>query len=396
VRSVWLLARREARARATSAPVLLATAALAVLLTGYLLVQGLVIDRSATVRVGLAGQAIGLEAGLQAGTRQLGLTVQLSQVGTVTEGTDAVRTGGLDVLVSGATDALTVTVARELDPRLRTALDGLVRAQVLDAQLAEQGLRPSDVDSALASAGVKQVIELLPAESGRGPKLVVGLIIAVLLASVLAVSSTLAARGVADDKAAGLTETLLATTPPGRLLAGKLAGIGVLGLAQLLVLGLLGLLVAAAVGAPLGNGAGTLAVALLWYALGFAGYGTLFAVSGALAGNRAGLSRALAPIGTLLAVAVLGGFALLGLAGANLAGGVTEVLSLLPPFAPLLLPGRFALGVASGWQVAVALVLMLATLGALARFAVQVYPAAVLRQGDPVRLTELLTGTRSA
>ena len=391
MRSVWLLARREARVRAVSAPILLSTAALAVLLTGYLLVQGLVIDRSSTIRVGLAGQAIGLAAGLQAGTQQLGLTVQLSQVATVTEGTDAVSNGNLDVLVSGATDALTVTVTHDLDPRLRTALDGLVRAQVLDAQLAEQGLKPSDVDNALAQAGVKQVIELLPGESGRGPKLVVGLIIAVLLASVLVVSSTLAARAAADDKTEGLTESLLATTPPGRLLAGKLAGLGLLGLVQLLVLGLLGLLVAAAVGAPLGNGAGTLAFALLWYALGYAGYGTLFALSGACSAGRADLSRALAPVGTLLGVAVLGGFVLLGLAGADVADGLTAVLSLLPPFAPLLLPGRFALGLVPGWQVALALVLMLAALVAQARFAVRVYPAAVLRRGDPVRLIEVIS-----
>jgi ABC-2 type transport system permease protein len=402
-RAIWLLARREARSRATGAPLLIGTAALAILLAGYLILQGLVIDRSQTIRVGLAGQAIGLESGLQAGAAQLGLSVDISQVATVTEGTDAVRHGRLDVLVSGATDALQVTVARELDPRLRTALDGLVRAQTLDAQLAEAGLKPSDVDSALAQAGVRQVVQLLPSDPGRGQRLVVGLAMAVLLASVLGSCGTLAARGVAEEKSSGIAEGLLAVTPPGRLLAGRIIGLGVLGLVQLLVLGLLGIAVAAAVGLPVGGSGAALGYGLLWFALGFCLYGTGFAVAGALVARRDQLPRAIAPVASALSVAVLAGFALLGLAGAQEGEGAVAAFSVLPPFAPVLLPGRLALGSVPGWQVALAVVLMLAAIAGLARFAGRVYPSALLREGDPVRLRELLhhqenelSGSRSA
>ena len=390
-RSVWLLAHREARVRATGTPLVLGTVALALLLIGYLLLQGLVFNRSETIRVGLAGQAIGLQSGLEAGARQLGLTVETSSVATVTEGTDEVRSGSLNVLVSGATDSLTVTVSHDLDPRLRTALDGLVRAQVLDAQFAEAGLRPSDVDTLLAQAGVKHVIQLYPSDPGRDDRLAAGLAVAFLLSCALAVTGTLAARETADERRSGMAESLLAVTPAGRLLAGRVIGLGALGLAQLALLGLLGIAVGAAAGVPIGGGARTLGYGLCWYALGFGFYGTAFTLSGTLASRRAELPRALTPVGALLAVGVLGGFTLLGLAGAERADDLVSALSVLPPFAPVLMPGRLALGAVPDWQVALAVLLMLGAIVAVARLAVRAYPAALLRQDGRPRLADLFT-----
>lgn len=391
-RSVWLLARREVLARLGTPTVVIGTVALAVLLAGYLVLQGVVFNRSAPIRVGFVGQAIGLESGLSAGAGQLDLTVRTSQVATVAEGTDAVRSGALDALVSGATDALTVTVADQLDNRLRTALDSLVRAQVLDAQLAEAGLHPSDVDRAIEQAGVRQVIQLGQNDPERDQRLAVGLTAMLLLATALGMFGTLAARGVVADKASGMAESLLATVRPGWLLAGRIIGLGVLGLVQLLVVGLIGLLVGAAAGVldGVGNGVTALCFMLLWYALGFGLYGTALAVAAGLVSRPGDLCRAVAPVGGVLAAAVLISITVLATTGSSV---LTVALSVLPPFAPLLMPARMAANALPGWQFAIAAGLLIVAIGWLARLAGRIYPAALLRDGDPVRLTEALRHT---
>lgn len=386
-RSVWLLARREVLARLWTPAVVIGTVGLAVLLAGYLVLQGVVFDRSAPIRVGFVGQAIGMESGLSAGAGQLDLTVRTSQVATVAEGTDAVRSGKLDVLVSGATDALTVTVADQLDNRLRAALDSLVRAQVLDAKLAEAGLHPSDVDTAIAQAGVRQVIQLDQSDPEHDQRLAVGLTAMLLLAAALGMFGTLAARGVVEDKSSGMAESLLATVRPGWLLAGRVIGFGVLGLLQLLVVGLIGLVVGVAAGvlAGVGNGVTALCFMLLWYALGFGLYGTALAVAAGLASRPGELFRAVAPVGGVLVAAVLISVTVLATTGSSI---LTVALSVLPPFAPLLLPARMAANALPGWQFAVAAGLMIVAIAWLARLAGRIYPAALLRDGDPVRLTK--------
>ena len=66
-------------------------------------------------------------------------------------------------------------------------------------------------------------------------------------------------------------------------------------------------------------------------------------------------------------------------------------LSLLPPFAPVLMSLRIATGDAQGWQVALAIVLMVASIAGLAWFAGRMYANSVfpvckrVRYGDAFR-----------
>ena len=57
------------------------------------------------------------------------------------------------------------------------------------------------------------------------------------------------ASGVVEEKASRVVEVLLATIRPRELLAGKVIGLGLLGLGQLLMVAVIGLLIASASGA---------------------------------------------------------------------------------------------------------------------------------------------------
>ena len=141
---------------------------------------------------------------------------------------------------------------------------------------------------------------------------------------------------------------------PRHLLAGKVIGIGLLGLAQLaLVAGLAAILLAAGVfDAPASLG-GSLALVIPWFALGFALYAVAYAAAGALASRQqdAELGRPTVTY-TLLAAYFVGYVAL----STDTNGLLAHVLTVFPLTAPLVLPARSALVGVPLWEHALAVV----------------------------------------
>jgi len=69
------------------------------------------------------------------------------------------------------------------------------------------------------------------------------------------------------------------------------------------------------------------------------------------------------------------------------------VLSVIPLFSPTLMPIRQALGVAPGWEVGLAVALVVLLIPALVWLAGRVYSGAVLRVGSRVRLRDAIRST---
>jgi len=91
------------------------------------------------------------------------------------------------------------------------------------------------------------------------------------------------AQGVVEEKATRIIEILLATVPPSRLLAGKIIGIGLVGLLQLAIIAAVALVlvtVTNVVSIPTFTLAAILGY-LMWFTLGFLLYATAYAAGGA-------------------------------------------------------------------------------------------------------------------
>jgi ABC-2 type transport system permease protein len=376
-RSVWLVARREFGARVRSRQALGTTASVAVLLIAFLLLQTYVFNQSRTLRIGVAGQAISLQEVLPQEMAALGAPIDVHAVDSVAAGLQQVRDGRLDVVVYGARSALHVTVDNQLDPRLRATLNGQVRQQILEAQIAQLGARPDDVLSKVDQVAIS-VTQLNATDPNIGQRVAVGVLTALLLAWSLLVFPVLAARRVADDATSGTAEALLPVLRPRRLLAGGLAGTGLAGLVHVAVIGVLGTAVAMLlrVASVPSSVLVALVAGLAGFVLGFALYGTLACGLTALTSRPADRRRVLLGVGVL----VLGVLAVsLALLAADPRGSATAVLSVLPPFAPVLLPGRLAVGVGTGWEILLAVALTLVTIVGLAWFAGRAYPKSLLR-----------------
>jgi ABC-2 type transport system permease protein len=111
----------------------------------------------------------------------------------------------------------------------------------------------------------------------------------------------------------------------------------------------------------------------------------VFAAAASLVSRQEELQSVLTPISMTIIVAFVAG---INLMIGSPSGQTVMVLSLLPPFAPILMPGRMAMGVATTWQVVLAIVLALAAIAAITWLGGKVYANAVLRTGARVKLRE--------
>ncbi|HEX2103194.1 MAG TPA: ABC transporter permease [Solirubrobacteraceae bacterium] len=192
------------------------------------------------------------------------------------------------------------------------------------------------------------------------------------------------ATGVVEEKATRVVELLLSAICPRQLLAGKVIGIGLLGLGQLLLIGLFGVLVGSASGQleVTADVVAAVGVVLAWFVLGFGLYSCAFAVAGSLVPRQEEIQSVTAPLTVLILASFFLSFGALDDPGSSLA----HVLSFVPPSAPMVMPVRSIAGDAAGWEIAASAGLTLLAAAALIALAARVYGAAVLRTGSRVSL----------
>jgi ABC-2 type transport system permease protein len=202
----------------------------------------------------------------------------------------------------------------------------------------------------------------------------------------------LLASGVVEEKASRVVEVLLATIRPRDLLAGKIVGLGVLGLAQMAVLAAAGLTAAAAAGALAidGDVVGSAALAVAWFVLGYAFYAGLFACAGALVPRQEELQASMTPLTMIILISFFVSFAVLDQPD----GTVAQISSFIPFSAPITMPPRVALGEASGFEIVAAIVITAAAAAALIPLAGRIYSGAVLRTGASVKVRDAWRASR--
>ncbi len=201
------------------------------------------------------------------------------------------------------------------------------------------------------------------------------------------------ATGVVEEKASRVVEVLLATIRPKELLAGKVIGLGILGLGQLLLIAVLGLGIAAASGAVDVDGAliGAAALSLVWFVLGYAFYACAFAVAGALVPRLEEMQSSTTPLTLIIMISLFVAFAV----NSNPDGTLAVVTSFIPFTAPMTLPPRIVVGEASTVEIVGGVVVTVAATAILIPLAARVYEGAVMRTGSAVKLRDAWRAARA-
>lgn len=194
------------------------------------------------------------------------------------------------------------------------------------------------------------------------------------------------AQGIVEEKQSRVVEVVLSTVSTRQLLAGKVLGIGALGLGQILLIAVAGtgaLLFATDIEPPPGL-VPIVGVVLAWYLLGYAIYALLFAVAGAVVARVEDLQSAATPI----VIIIVAGFGAAQFALQNPTGTLAVVLGYVPLTAPLIQPIRVAAESANPVEIVIAVALGLATVAALVPLVGRLYAGGVLRTRARVRLRD--------
>ncbi len=385
--AVSLVAGREVTTKMRSKAFIITTVATLVLLVGFALVMK-INSGGSDATVGVTEETAAIGAPLKATAEAIGESVDTRTVAEK-DGRAQVADESLDALVVGDGASFRVIVKKDLDDNLRNAFNVLAGQVALNRQIEDLGGDPAEVNSAVADA--KVAVEPLEEPYPYQPdQLALGIIAGILIYMSLLLNGQMVAQGVVEEKSSRVVELLLSTIRPWQLMAGKVLGIGFVGLVQMAVIGGVGVAAALALDVltiSASAAVGTVIWLIVWYLLGFVMYSLVFAALGALVSRQEDVGGVIMPALLFVIVGYVIGISVLPSEPDN---ALAEVLSVIPVFAPTLMPMRLAMGGVPVWEAALSVALVVALIPLLVWLAGRIYANAVMRSGSRVKLKDAL------
>ncbi|MGH3628443.1 MAG: ABC transporter permease [Sciscionella sp.] len=389
---ILLVAGREISTRLRSKPYVVVTIILALIVVALAVVLKLISGGGPSVTsIGIVKSSTAVSSAVRASGRTVGETLRTQPVSSPAQGKQLVRNGKLDAVISPNAAGVRVIVSDSLSPTLRSAMTVLSRQLALDRQISGLGGDPAAVSAAVGQSKVS-VQSLAPPKSYNPQNLVLGIVAGVLIYLSLLLNGQLIAQGVVEEKTSRVVELLLSAIRPWQLMAGKVLGIGAVGLLQMLIIAVAG------VAAGLGLGVLTISVSaaigtvvwlVVWFLLGFTAYALVFAGLGALVSRQEDVGGVVTPALMLVIAGYVVGISILPSDPSNT---FVEVLSLIPAFSPTLMPMRLAIGGVPTWETVFSVVVTAALIPVLVRVTGRMYGNAVMRSGARVKLGQALRG----
>ena len=256
----------------------------------------------------------------------------------------------------------------------------------ISRQLASVGLEPEQI-ARIQGVRPPEQITIGPAQDES--RAAVGFALGIVLYLALVFAGNSIATSVAMEKSTRISEVLLAVVRPSQVLVGTVVAVGTATLIQLLVLAAplgVAVLVTDTIGLPV-IAVGDVALAVVWFALGFALYAFLFAAAAALVNKVTEVSSAITPI----MIVLVGGY-LLGVTvvTADPEGPWSVTASLFPLTAPLSMPIRWSSGAVPAVQLLLAMILTAVAAVLMVLLASFIYRRALVITGRRVKLSEVV------
>ena len=385
-----LLAKREFVTRAKSKVFLVATGVIALVIMAIGPAASLFADDPEPIRIGIVGtEPAGIEEGLTARAALSEQQIEITRYDSVAAAEADLEDGTVDALLVDGTsivfnedESLVVVqvVTDSVNSRARIVL-------MEDLDLTPEEMRQLNEPEQLT---VRTLVAPDPEDRPRRVAAFAGTL--VLFVTILTFGQFVA-MGTVEEKQNRVVEIVLSRVKASQVLVGKVLGIGALALVQLLVLSGAALVAVNIIdieGVPLGSiGAAIVAGVVFWFLLGYTLYAFLYATVGATVSRQEDLQGVL----LLPAIFILPGFFISQLAVGDPDLAIVRFGSFFPPWTPMIMPMRTALGSAQAWEVALSIALVVASIVLLVWVGSRVYTGALLRTGGTVKLRDAWRST---
>lgn len=322
------------------------------------------------------------------------------------EATDALLEGEIsqyivipqDYLSSGL--VVRYTLLREVEPpgEVWQAIKNFLISNLLEEQSNQQVVTRVQYPLSMNSITLDESGQVA-AEQGGFSAFIVPYIFSILLVMAIFTSSGFLLQGLGEEKENRVMEILLSSVSPRQLITGKVLGLGAAGLIQILVWLISARFLAQMASSSIGGILSTLQIpadflilSLVYFILGY----LLFAVVMAGAGSIGATARESQQLSMVFILPAVIPFWLVAFIMENPNNMIAQILTIFPFTAPITVMLRMGLTDIPIWQLAVSMILMVATILGLLVLAAKIFRTFLLMHGKTPKLGEIVRYLRQA
>lgn len=298
----------------------------------------------------------------------------------------ALQAGEIDAILMSATELVVETTRGFGGSELHELLQRGAGAIELERLLEEEGETAAEVIEVMTSDILTTTTPDgtdAPPDDAAGLIAFIGLML--LYIAILLYGSWIL-NAVTEEKSNRVVEVLLSALKPWQLLAGKVLGVGGLGLAQFVttvVVALIAVRITGVLELPQ-LGLATIAHLVLWFVLGFIIFAVIFGAAGSLVSRPEDAQTVAFPLSMIAVV----GFFLSQSALSDPEGTSALIGTFIPLTAPFVVPVRAALDGIPMWQYLIAVAITCLAIAGMVSIGGRIYAGGILRFGTRVKWRE--------
>lgn len=414
MRNTWLIIRREYLERVRTRAFIVSTILLPAFMFGVTILPSMLASRksSSARRIVVAAsdqsvaQAIAKQLSSSENDNTYSPETRLATEATQQELNQAVSSGAIDGYLWATNDAIssgkvTFTAANTSDFVESSELRSAVNAGVRRARLEARGLSPAETDEIMKSVKVQSVrMEGGKQKSAGGVgQFFAAFGLAFMLYMMLIMYGMATMRSVLEEKTSRVMEVMLSSVTSWELMAGKILGVGAVGLTQIAVwvLFLVGVSGSTVITSPelrqaLSIPLGYLVFLPLYFVLGYMLYSSLYAALGAMVNSEQEAQQfqwfvtmpLIIPIVTMMGVI------------RQPDSAFATWMSMVPFFSPILMYVRIVSHTPPVWQIVLSIAVLLATTYLIVALCSRIYRVGILMYGKRPTLPEIVKWVKYA
>jgi len=397
--NVWLIAKREYTERIKTKGFLIATILIPVLMGGGLFgVATMASKAKATAHIAVVGSQPQLAEDLKReleDSKESKMTVDVLPPSTAHAVLDQqISNNLLDAYLvivpatgSGQRPTFDFTPRSTADIATSTTIENALHRVLTREYLAAKGASESET-SALMEPVTLVVIAGNGKRGDSKTSFYVAYTLFLLMYMVVLLYGMNVARSIIEEKTSRVFEVLLATITPDELLAGKIVGVGAVGLSQVGIWMVAAGLIAARLGATSGVQISMPQVVyfIVFFVLGYTLYSAVAAALGAMTNSEQELQQ----LNMFMMIPLFLSLLMLQPIVSNPNSMLSRIVSQIPFCAPLLMNLRVSISMPQPWEIALSIGLILVTIYAVLWVSSRIYRVGILMYGKKPNLPEIL------